>query len=213
MRSVEGVVHHGRAGPEVYAVERAAPGVEIGRRERKEPRQAGGVERAPRRDGVEPERKTGEKSLPLAEREGVELSKRRGEVGPGPLGRLLEGCLVLRMQRDGQGGVKEPLPSPLHLVAQPRHVLKGDLRLRGHRAPPPERQALRRLETHLLPLQGAGRLLRRYGAEMNGEIHRRACGHEALKESRRERPRPFAEVEGAHEGVADAHVSAVDLYR
>ena len=69
------------------------------------------------------------KSLPLPEREQVQLAQGGGEVRPRPLGHLLEGCFVLGVKGDGQRRVEKPLPAPLHLVAQAAHVLQGDLRL------------------------------------------------------------------------------------
>ena len=50
------------------------------------------------------------------------------------LGHLLERRLVLRVKGDGEGRVEEPLPAPLHLVAEAGHVLQGNLRLGGHGA-------------------------------------------------------------------------------
>ena len=125
----------------------------------------------------------GQDALALAEGQGIELAQRGGEVGLGPLGHLLEGRLVLRVKGDGERRVEEPLASPLHLVAEAGHVLQGNLRLGGHGAAPLEGEALRRLEADLLPLQRPGRLLSGNRPQVDGQVHRRACGHEALEEA------------------------------
>ena len=107
--------------------------------------------------------------------------------------------------------MKQSLPASLHLVAQPSHVLQGDLGLGGQRASALQRQGLGRLEAHLLPLQGAGRLLSRYRAQVDRQVHRRSGGHQSLQEAGGQRPGPLAEVERADEAVSDTHVAAVDL--
>ena len=104
-------------------------------------------------DGVQGQRQGGQQPLALAEGQVVELAQGGGEVGLRPLGHLLERRLVLRVKGDGERGVEEPLPAPLHLVPETGDVLQGDLRLRGHGAAPLEGEGLRRLEAHLLPLQ------------------------------------------------------------
>ena len=119
----------------------------------------------------------------MAEREGVELAEGCAEVGLRPLGHLLEGGLVLRVERDREGGVEETLAPALHLVAEAGDVLKCDLGFGGHGAATAQGERLSGLEAHLLPLQGAGGLLGGYGAEVDGEVHGRACGHQALEES------------------------------
>ena len=78
--------------------------------------------------------------------------------------------------------MKESFPSPLHLVPETRHVLQGYLSLRGHCAAPLEGEGLGRLEPDLLPLKGPGRLLRRYGPDM---------------EEQGQRTGPATQVEGA----------------
>ena len=132
---VPGVVDHRGAGPHVDAVEGPAAGVQVGRREGEETGYAGRVQHPPHGDGVQGQRQRGQQALALPEGQGVELAQGGGEVGLGPLGHLLERRLVLRVKGDRQGGVKEPLSAPLHLVPQAGHVLQGDLRLRGHGAP------------------------------------------------------------------------------
>ena len=101
---------------------------------------------------------------------------------------------------------------PLHLVPETGDVLQGDLRLRGHGAAPLEGEGLRRLEAHLLPLQRPGRLLGGNRADVDGQVHRRSGGHQPLEEAGSEGAGPLAQVEGAHEGPAYAHVAAVDLH-
>ena len=108
--------------------------------------------------------------------------------------------------------MKEPLPPPLHLVAEPGHVLQGDLRLRGHGAAALEGEGLGRLEPHLLPLQRPRRLLGGNRADMDGQVHRRARRHQPLEEAGSKGPGPLAQVQGAHEGSADAHVAAAHLH-
>ena len=130
----------------------------------------------------------------------------------GPLGHLLEGRLVLRVEGDRERGVKQPLPSPLHLVAQAGHVLQGDLRLRGHGAPPLEGQRLRRLEAHLLPLQRPGRLLCGDRPQVDGQVHRRSRRHEALEEAGGQGAGPLAQVEGADQAVSDPHLAPAHLH-
>ena len=73
-------------------------------------------------------------------------------------------------------------------------------------------EALGGLELDLLPLQGAGRLLRRYRPQVDGEVHGDACGHEALQEAGRQRPGPLAQVQRPGEVPADAKVAPVDLH-
>ena len=109
-------------------------------------------------------------------------------------------------------GVKQPLPSPLHLVAQAGHVLQGDLRLRGHGAPPLEGQRLRRLEAHLLPLQRPGRLLCGDRPQVDGQVHRRSRRHEALEEAGGQGAGPLAQVEGADQAVSDPHLAPAHLH-
>ena len=150
--------------------------------------------------------------LSLAEGQVVELAQGGGEVGLRPLGHLLERRLVLRVKGDGERGVEEPLPAPLHLVPETGDVLQGDLRLRGHGAAPLEGEGLRRLEAHLLPLQRPGRLLGGNRADVDGQVHRRSGRHQPLEEAGSEGPGPLAQVEGAHQGPAYAHVAAVDLH-
>ena len=95
-----------------------------------------GVQRAPHRHGVEGQGQGGKQALPLPEGQVVQLAQGGGEVGPGLLGQLLQPLGVGGVQRHRQGGVKQPLPSPLHLVPQTGHVLQGDLRL-GRQASAP----------------------------------------------------------------------------
>ena len=180
---VPGVVDHRGAGPQVDAVEGAAAGVQVRRREGEETGYAGRVEGPPLGDGVQGQRQRGQHPLSLAEGQVVELAQGGGEVGLRPLGHLLEGFLVLRVKGDGERGVEEPLPAPLHLVPEPGHVLQGDLRLRGHGAAPLEGEGLRRLEAHLLPLQRPGRLLGGNRADVDGQVHRRSGGHQPLEEA------------------------------
>ena len=148
----------------------------------------------------------------MPEGQGVELAQGRGEVGLRPLGHLLERRLVPRVKGDGERGVEEPLPAPLHLVPETGDVLQGDLRLGGHGAAPFEGEGLGRLEPHLLPLQRPRRLLGGNRADVDGQVHRRARRHQPLEEAGGERPGPLAQVEGAHEGSADAHVAAAYLH-
>ena len=108
--------------------------------------------------------------------------------------------------------MKQPLPSPLHLVAQPGDVLQGDLRLRGHGAAPLEGEGLGRLEADLLPLQRPGRLLCRYRADVDGQVHRRARRHQPLEKAGGQRAGPLAQVKGADQPVSDAHVAAAYLH-
>ena len=108
--------------------------------------------------------------------------------------------------------MKQSLPAALHLVAQPGHVLQGDLGLGGQRASALQRERLRRLEAHLLPLQGAGRLLSRYRPQVDRQVHRRSGGHQSLQEAGGQRTRPLAEMQGADHTVSDADVTAVDLH-
>ena len=210
--AVPGVVDHRGAGPHVDAVEGAAPGVQVGRREGEETGYAGRVQAAPLGHGVQGQRQGCKQPLALAEGQVVELAQGRGEVGLRPLGHLLERRLVLRVKGDGERGVEEPLPAPLHLVPEPGHVLQGDLRLRGHGAAPLEGEGLRRLETHLLPFQRPGCLLGGYRADVDGQVHRRSGGHQPLEEAGGQRPGPLAQVKGAHEGPAYAHVAAAYLH-
>ena len=194
------------------AVEGPAAGVQVGRREGEEPGDAGGVQAAPLGDGVQAQRQRRQKALALAEGKGVQLAQGGGEVGLRPLGHLLERGLVPRVQRHGQGRMKQSLPAPLHLVAQPGHVLQGDLRLRGHGAPALEGEGLGRLEADLLPLQRPCRLLGGYRPQVDGQVHRRSRRHEALKEAGGQRPGPLAQVERPHEGLAYAHIAAAYLH-
>ena len=143
---------------------------------------------------------------------GVELAQRGGEVAPRPLGQLLQVAFVPGVKGDGQGGVEEPLPSPLHLVPQAGHVLQGDLRLRGHGAAPLERQGLGRLEADLLPLQGAGRLLSGNRPQVDGQVHRRSRRHEALEEAGGQGPGPLAQVQRPDQPVSDAHLAPSQLH-
>ena len=116
------------------------------------------------------------------------------------------------MERDRQRGVKQPLPAPLHLVAQAGDVLQGDLRLGGHGASALEGEALGRLEADLLPLQRPGGLLRRYRADVDGQVHRRARRHQPLEEAWGQRAGPAAQVQGANQAVSDAHLAASYLH-
>ena len=108
--------------------------------------------------------------------------------------------------------MEEPLASPLHLVSEAGHVLQGDLRLGGHGAAPLEGQRLGRLEADLLPLQRPGRLLSGNRPQVDGQVHRRACGHEALEEAGGQGAGPLAQVEGADQAVSDAHLAAAHLH-
>ena len=212
MGAVPGVVDHRGAGPHVDAVEGAPAGVQVGRREGEEPGDAGRVQAAPLRHGVQGQGQGREQPLALPEGQVVQLAEGRGEVGLGPLGHLLEGRLVLGVEGDGQGRVEEPIAAPLHLVAEPGHVLQGDLRLRGHGAPAFQGEGLGRLEADLLPLQRPGRLLRRYRADVDGQVHRRSGCHQPLEEAGGQRAGPLAQVEGARKAVADAHVAPAHLH-
>ena len=109
MGAVPGVVDHRGAGPHVDAVEGAPAGVQVGRREGEEPGDAGRVQAAPLRHGVQGQGQGREQPLALPEGQVVQLAEGRGEVGLGPLGHLLEGRLVLGVEGDGQGRVEEPL--------------------------------------------------------------------------------------------------------
>ena len=210
MGPVPGVVDHRGAGPHVDAVEGAAAGVQVGRREGEETGDAGRVQAAPLGYGVQAQGQGGQQTFSLPECQVVELAQGGGEVGLGPLGHLLEGGLVFGMEGHGQGGVEQPLPAPLDLVPEPGDVLQGDLRLGGHGAAPLEGEGLGRLEAHLLPLQRPGRLLRRYRADVDGQVHRRSRRHQPLEEAGGQRTGPLAQVKGAHENPADAQVAAVD---
>ena len=114
------------------------------------------------------------------------------------------------MEGDGEGGVEEPLAPALHLVAESCDVLQRDLGLGRHGAATAQGEGLCGLEAHLLPLQGARGLLGGYGAEMDGEVHGRARGHESLQESGSEGAGPAAEVQRAGEVPADAYLAPVD---
>ena len=129
--AVEGVVDDGGAGAQVDAGERAASRVEVRRREGEEPRQRRRVERAPGGDGVEGEGQGREEAFALAEGKRVELPQRRPEVALRPLRHLSEDVVVLRVERQREGGVEEAFPPALDLVPQAGHVLEGDLGLRG----------------------------------------------------------------------------------
>ena len=212
VRAVPGVVDHRRAGPHVDAVERPAPRVQVRGREGEETGQGRRVQAAPLGHGVQGQGQRGEESLPLPEGQGVQLPQRCSEVGPRPLGHLLQRGLVPAVKGDGERCVEEPLPAPLHLVAQPGNVLQGDLRLRGHGASPLEGEGLGRLEADLLPLKGPRRLLRRYGSYVDGKVHRRARRHQPLEETGGQRAGPLAQVEGAHEAPADADVAPAYLH-
>ena len=212
VRPVPGVVDHRGAGPHVDAVEGSPPGVQVGRREGEETGYAGRVQRPPLRHGVEGQGQGGQDALALAEGQGIQLAQRGGEVGLGPLGHLLEGRLVLRVKGDGERSVEEPLAAPLHLVAEAGHVLQGNLRLGGHGAAPLEGEGLGRLEADLLPLQRPGRLLSGNRPQVDGQVHRRACGHEALEEAGGQGAGPLAQVEGADQAVSDAHLAAAHLH-
>ena len=183
VRAVPGVVDHQGAGTHVDAVEGAAAGVQVGGREGEEPRKARRVQAAPLRDGVEGQGQGRKQPLALAEGQVVQLAQGGGEVGLRPLGHLPQRRLVLRVKGHRQGGVEEPLAPALDLVAETGDVLQGDLRLRGHGAAPLEGEGLGRLEAHLLPLQRPGRLLRRYRADVDGQVHRRARRHQPLEEA------------------------------
>ena len=213
VRPVPGVVDHRGAGPHVDAVEGPAAGVQVGGREGEEPGDAGGVQAAPLGDGVEGQRQRGQQALALPEGQGVELAQGGGEVGLRPLGHLLERCFVLRVQGDGQGGVKEPLSAPLHLVAQGRVTSSRAISASGDMVRPAlEGEGLGRLEAHLLPLQRPCRLLGGYRPQVDGQVHRRSRRHEALKEAGGQRPGPLAQVERPHEGLAYAHIAAAYLH-
>ncbi len=183
VRPVPGVVDHRGAGPHVDAVEGPAPGVQVRRREGEEPGDAGRVQAAPLGHGVEGQRQGRKQPLALAEGQIVQLAQGGGEVGLRPLGHLPQRRLVLRVKGHRQGGVEEPLAPALDLVAQAGDVLQGDLRLGGHGASPLEGERLGRLEAHLLPLQRPRRLLRRYRADVDGEVHRRSGCHQPLEEA------------------------------
>ena len=71
VRAVPGVVDHRGAGPHVDAIEGAAPGVEVRRREGEETGYAGGVEAAPLGHGVQGQGERGQQALSLAEGEVV----------------------------------------------------------------------------------------------------------------------------------------------
>ena len=60
---------------------------------------------------------------------GVELAEGGGEVRPRALGNLLQAPMIVCMKGQGEGGVKETLPSPLHVVPETGDVLQGYLRL------------------------------------------------------------------------------------
>ena len=47
---------------------------------------------------------------------------------------------------------------------------------------------------------------------MDGQVHRRSGGHQPLEEAGSQRPGPLAQVEGAHQGPAYAHVAAAYLH-
>ncbi len=47
---------------------------------------------------------------------------------------------------------------------------------------------------------------------MDGQVHRRARRHQPLEEAGSKGPGPLAQVQGAHEGSADAHVAAAHLH-
>ena len=158
-----------------------------------------------------PRGQRGQQTFSLPEGQVVQLAQGGGEVGLGPLGHLPERRLVPGMEGHGQGGVEEPLPAPLHLVAETGDVLQGDLRLWGHGAAPLEGEALGRLEPDLLPLQRPGRLLRRYRADVDGQVHRRARRHQPLEEAGGQRAGPAAQVQGTSELVAHANFTPVDL--
>ncbi len=167
--------------------------------------------RPPHRHGVERQGQRGQETFPLPEGQVVQLAERGGEVGLRPLGHLLQGRLVSGVERDGQGGVEQPLPAPLHLVAQPGHVLQGDLRLGGHGAAALEGEGLGRLEAHLLPFKRPRGLLGGYRPQVDGQVHRRSRRHEALEEAGGQRPGPLAQVQRADKASAYPHVAAVDL--
>ena len=212
VRPVPGVVDHRGAGPHVDAVEGAAPRVQVRRREGEETRDAGRVEAAPLGHGVQGQGHGREQSLALAEGQIVQLAQGGGEVGLGSLDHLLERRLVPGVKGHGQRGVKESLSAPLDLVPQPGDVLQGDLRLRGHGAPAFQGEGLGRLEAHLLPLQRPRRLLRRYRADVDCQVHRRSGCHQPLEEAGGQRAGPLAQVEGARKAGADAHVAPAHLH-
>ena len=115
--------------------------------------------------------------------------------------------------------MEEPLAPALDLVPEPGDVLQGDLRLGGHGAAALEGQALRRLEADFLPLKGPRRLFRRYGADVDGKVHRRSRRHQTLQEAWGQGPGPLAQVKGASEVCArplprqaDAHLAASYLH-
>ena len=107
--------------------------------------------------------------------------------------------------------MEEALAPALHLVAQPHHVLEGDLRLRGEALALPHGERARGLEAHLLPLQGA----RRHGGgdrpEVEGEVHRRARRQQRLQEAWRQGARPLAQVQRAREVAPHRDLVAVEL--
>ena len=112
MGAVEGVVDDGGAGPQVDAVQGPAPGVQVRRREGKQPRQRRGVQRPPHRHGVQAQGQGGQQSLPLPEGQVVQLAQRGGEVGPGLLGQIsFRVSWSSACKRDGQRGVEEPFPA------------------------------------------------------------------------------------------------------
>ena len=108
--------------------------------------------------------------------------------------------------------MEEALAPALHLVAQAGDVLQGDLGLGGHGASPAQGEGLRRLEAHLLPLQGAGGLLCGYGAEVDGEVHGRTGGHQPLEEAGGECAGPAPQMERADQALADADLATVDRH-
>ena len=134
-------------------------------------------------------------------------------MGAGFLSKLPQPVGVVGVQRHRQGGVEQPLPAPLHLVPETAHVLQGDLRLRRQAAAPVQGQGLRRLETDLLPLQGAGGLLRRDGAQVDRQVHGRSGGHQPLQEARGQQAGPLAQVQRTGQVGSDADVAAVDFHR
>ena len=134
--AVEGVVDDGGAGSQVDAVQCPAAGVQVRRREWEQSRQAGRVQRPPYGHGVQRQGQGGQQTFPLPEGQGVQLAQGGGEVGAGLLGQLLQGVLVVGVEGDGEGGVEQPLPAPLHLVPEPAHILQGDLGLWGQAAAP-----------------------------------------------------------------------------
>ena len=108
--------------------------------------------------------------------------------------------------------MEEPLPAPLHLVPEPGDVFQGDLRLRRHGAALLEGQTLRRLEADLLPFQRPRRLLRGYGADVDGQVHGRSRRHQPLDEAGGEGAGPLAQVQRADEAVPDAHLASAHLH-